>query len=458
MSSGNTFRFGKEFVRGEITLGAWSYVKKGVGFLDAFFILKSLTLYQLGVYQLLLSVYAIISDVVHDLFASVVGNDLARFVGSGEEGRAKRLFREYSIFRILIACLPALGLLLLLFLPDRYGFEVKLWFILLAATLVADAVVSLFLSLLGLRLEYGAVASRPTIQKSVEAVLLAYFFFFADLGITQILLTRLLAPILTISFFVPAIRRSLLPWRRVTAVSSPTFLPIIRSYGKWEVPQLLFKDLVGKVRPWIIKIFLNVEYVGVFSVANTAVSMLRDLIPARTLSGLLPRAAHDEKNLERLFLYGTKYFSLLSLLLAAAGGLMYPPLMILVFPHLSDSIPLFYILLPTLLIFAFTKFMNILLVTMRRQDLVFYSSVAYNACTLGFVAVFLKTLGAAGLAWGETVGYALSTALKYWYLVRVKFIPRFPWRGLLSFGDEDRLIFAEGKKHLLFFLKRFLPR
>ena len=100
----DTFSFRKSFARGELHMGFWSFLKKGTGALDSFFILSSLSLYQFGVYQLLLSLYAILSDFFHDVFSEVITNDIARFIGEGREDKAKRLFYDYLLcFRILLS-------------------------------------------------------------------------------------------------------------------------------------------------------------------------------------------------------------------------------------------------------------------------------------------------------------------------------------------------------------------
>ena len=127
-ASREKFSFSRSFIHGELHLGFWSFVKKGTGALDSFFILRSLTLYQFGLYQLLLSFYGILSDFFHDVFGEVVNNDLARFIGEGKEDRAKRLFFEYALFRLVMAGIPCVGLFFgAPLFSFRYGSEMIGW-------------------------------------------------------------------------------------------------------------------------------------------------------------------------------------------------------------------------------------------------------------------------------------------------------------------------------------------
>ena len=168
-NSKNSVHFSKSFIEGEVRLGFWSFVRKGVGIVNSFFVLRSLSLYQFGVYQLLLSFYAIASDFFHDIFSSVVSNDLARFLADDRKDKAKRLFWEYAFFRVLASVVPAVLVIFFVGLFSfRYGPEVMIWAYLLSAIFVVDAILSVILTLLKVNLEFSILAIRPSFQKLVQ--------------------------------------------------------------------------------------------------------------------------------------------------------------------------------------------------------------------------------------------------------------------------------------------------
>lgn len=454
MMHSKLFNFSHHFFRGEIAMGFWSYAKKVATFAISFFILKALTVYQFGVYQLLLSLYAIVSDVVHDAFSPIVVNDLNRFIGEGREREAKRLFLEYSAFRIGFSAVPLVGILLAAPLLHRWlSAEMITWFTLLSGLFIIEAVTGLATLTLGLRLQFHATASRPTVQKLVQLLILAYFYFFSNIGITEVLISQLVSPLATVAVLAPLVVRAWKPWR-VRGMEKPILWHILRSYGKWEVPQLFFRDLIGKLRPWIIKAFIGTEAVGLFGIANISVSMLRDAVTTRTLSALIPRKIHEEEYLNFLFIYGTKYFMLLGLAVALLGAVGFPIAVTVFFPPYAAAIPLFYILLPSILIFTFTKVINLLLLAKREQKLIFVSGVVHNLFTLSSITTFLYLFRFVGLAWGEVVGYLLSTAAKYVYLVRTGFIIRFPFKAFFVFTEGDRRVVDAGVRHFWRYVKR----
>ena len=447
MSSEN-MRFSKKFIHGELMLGFWSFVKKGVGALDSFFILKALSLYQFGVYQLILAGYAFLSDFFHDIFAETISNDLQRLIGEKKEAEAKKLFREYAVFRFGMAVIPwAIIFFGAPFVSFRYGEDVIWWVRILSFLFIVDAAVNLSTLLLKIRLEINRLATRPTMQKFVQLIMLMYFFFFSKLGIAEIFISQIGAAIAVFFILVPTLRVCLKPWQRIAPAHGGVFWRVIHAYGKWELPRAFFNDFAGKVRPWIIKFFLNTEAVGIFGFANAILSALKDLLPIRTLGLLAPQKAHDQYYMRFLYTYGTKYFVLMSGGIAIAAAIGVPSMVRFLFPHFTSSIPMLYVLLIVIPIFGFSKIITTLLVVERQQKFIFYQAVVQSVFTVAFLVLFLPLFGIMGLAFSEIAGVVFSTAVRYWHLVRVGVIERFPFRILWRFGDEDRRIFSVIREH-----------
>ncbi|MEK7067212.1 MAG: polysaccharide biosynthesis C-terminal domain-containing protein [Patescibacteria group bacterium] len=457
--SGENIQFSKKFIHGELMLGFWSFAKKGVGTLDSFFILKALSLYQFGVYQLILAGYAFLSDFFHDLFAETISNDLQRLIGEKKEAEAKKLFREYVVFRFGMALIPwAIIFFGAPYFSFRYGEDVIWWARILSFLFIMDAVLNLSTLLLKVRLEMSHLATRPTIQKSVQLIMLMYFFFFSKLGIAEIFISQIGATIVVFFILVPTLYSCLTPWRGIVLAKRGLFWPAIRSYGKWELPRAFFSDFGGKVRPWVIKFFLNTEAVGIFGFANAILSALKDLLPIRTLGLLAPQKAHDQYYMRFLYTYGTKYFVLMSVGIAIAAAIAVPSMVRFLFPHFTSSIPILYVLLIVIPIFGFSKIITTLLVVERQQKFIFYQAVVQSVFTVAFLVLFLPLFGIMGLAFSEIAAVLFSTTVRYWHLVRLGVIERFPFRILWHFGDEDRRIFLVIRGHARSFLPIMFQR
>jgi O-antigen/teichoic acid export membrane protein len=230
--------------------------------------------------------------------------------------------------------------------------------------------------------------------------------------------------------------------------------PVLKSYGKWEIPQFLTSDFNGRIRPWLIKLFINTEAVGVFSVAYTFISAFKDLLPIRTLSILIPRKVHDKNYFNLFFLYGTKYYILMSLLVCFGSAATVPIAVHLLFPKYIASLPLFYLLLPLLPIFGFTKIINVLLVAKRRQKYIFFQSLLQYGLSFFFLILLLPTIGLFGLPLAEVLATISADTAKYYYLIKTKFIDKFPFKKIFSFGEQDRLILSILRHNLLAFFHK----
>lgn len=445
---------GKSFVQGELHLGFWSFVKKGAGALDSFLILSSLSLYQFGVYQLLLSFYGILSDFFHDMFGEVVSNDLARFIGEGKEDRAKRLFFEYALFRLMMAGIPCAALFFAAPLfPSRYGSEMIIWIRMLSFLFLADAAVALTILLLNIRLQFKTLAPRATIQKFLQFLILGFFYFFSHLGVREIFLAQIAGAFGVTLLLLPVAIKSFAPWRRVKAYPSVLGIRMIRSYGKWEIPRSALSDFTGKARPWLIKLFLSTEAVGIFGVANTFISALKDLVPTRTPGVLIPRTVKDPAALARFYRFGTKYYVWLAFVLCAAAAAGAPLVIRLLFPKFIHSLPLFYLMLAVVPMFAFVKPMSFFLVAFRRQKFLFGQTMVQNAFWSASFLMLVPAVGILGLGMVEVLTTAVNVILRYRYLRKEGLIGRFAFRTLVTIEEEDRRHCAALIRHLRSSLK-----
>lgn len=430
----------RSFVEGELSLGFWSFVKKGVGALDSFLILRVFSLYQFGLYQLLLSLYSILSDLFHDVFSEVVATDLARLVGAGEEAKAKRLFRGYALFRMGMAAIPWAALFFAapaVAAYMHYSHDAIAVLRLMAFLFILDAVVLLLNMLLKLRLQFRVLAPRATVQKLSQLAVLVLFFLSSRLGLSEIFLSQLAGAAGAILMMLPAAVRSSAPWYHIRAADEGIFLATVRAHGKWAMPQALLTDLTGKMRPWLIRIFINTEAVGVFSVANTFLSALKDLLPIRTPGALVPRRIHDAEAIDRFYRYGSKYFVWFAVLLSAGAAIGVSLVIRILFPQFYPAVPVFLILLASVPFFAFMKPMTFLLVAFRRQKFLFFQSVAQTAIAFLLMAIFLPAAGIMGLAIAEVLAAIANVGVRYRYLARAGVVGRFHFRSLFIFDRAD---------------------
>ncbi|MDP3727102.1 MAG: hypothetical protein Q8R35_00505, partial [bacterium] len=92
--------FAERFIRGNVLDRSWSLVVTGVGLLTSFLTLTALSVYEFGLYQLVLAAVAFIGMFSVDVFDAVIQSDISRGLASGRRDESKRLFLEFAALKV----------------------------------------------------------------------------------------------------------------------------------------------------------------------------------------------------------------------------------------------------------------------------------------------------------------------------------------------------------------------
>ncbi len=408
--------FARAFLRGEISYGFWGIVGTVVGLGNTFLTITSLTIYQYGVFQLLLSSYAFLAVLI-GLGGETIRNDLLRFVSTGREAEAKKLFHENGIFRMVIGVLLwAFVFFNADFLSFRFGPEFIFHIKLISFLFLHDAMLFALRLSLDARKRFHEIASRASIAKIVQLGMLSYFFFFQVLGLKELLMSLVTSYFVALGFLIVPFIRSYAPWRYVHAVSGGFLYDALKSYGKWELVLPAATKFSNVAQTWLTKLFIGTEAVAIFSIAQTVVGTLAGTFPVKTLSTLVPLEIADKAKIQRIFNQGLKYLLVYSLAISSVAALSVPFLIQWLFPNYVVSLPYFFILLLTVPLSAFSVMASIFLVVFRRQKFLFFQKIFKMLIGIPLYIVLLPLLGLWGLA---IHGILLSIALNvivYWQL------------------------------------------
>ena len=429
--------FARAFLKGEISYGFWGIVGTAVGLGNTILTITSLTIYQYGVFQLLLSSYAFLAVLI-GLGGETIRNDLLRFVSVGREAEAKKLFHENGVFRLVTGVLLwAFVFFNADFLSFRFGPEFIFHIKLISFLFLHDAVLSALRLSLDARKRFHEIASRASIAKIVQLGILSYFFFFQVLGLKEVLLSLVISYFVALGFLIVPFIRSYTSWRHVHAAPRGFLYGALKSYGKWELVRPVASKFGNFIQVWFTKLFLGTEAVAVFSVAQTIISTLAGSLPIKTLSTLVPLEIADKEKLQRIFNQGLKYLMILSLLFGVAGLLFVSPLIGWFFPKYVISLPYFYFLLITIPISAFSAIASIFLVAFRQQKVLFFQKIASILISIPLYLLFLPALGLWGLAIHSLLLSLILNTIVYWQLhYRVKDV-RVDWNALVRFDKND---------------------
>ena len=438
--SNSNFSFTRSFVHGELHYRLWYFIARGIGFVNSAIVIASLTTYQYGTFQLFLSFSAITAGLL-SLDGGVIGNDIMRAVGEKDEVRAKRLFLESFWIRAFIGVVFwAVVFFGINFFDHRYKSDF-IQMIRITSFLIPCSVLTMSLkSLLKTRLAFRHVASRSTFGKVVQLLILFGFSIFATITTREVLISVVVSSVAGIVSLLGPAWKAYQPWRGIFLKKGLLLPGIFRSYGKWVFLKEFFVRATEGAQPWLIKIFVSTEAVGIYNIAIALVDFIQSVISMQTLTTLIPRSITNRDQLRRIFVSGVKFFTVVALGLAMLGAVFGTEVVILFFNQHRGALPYFYLLLLLVPLVPLLQFTSAFLVAFRSQKFFFLLTVIRSIVSLLLLFFMLPVIGLWGVALTRIVSDSLTGIWSYLFLVR-----RHPYvlirKGdIFSYSADDRFI------------------
>ena len=430
----------ESFVRGEATSRFWGIFAKAASIGSAFLILASLTPYQYGVWYLFLSIYEIFSQII-SLGSGVIKNEVMRFIGENDYGRAKRLFGEYHVARLILsAFLWAVFFFGAPFLAFRYQQDFILIIRSASFLFLLEFLASFAQSLLAMQFRFGASVRVSTYAKITQFIILLGHYFYSYIGVKEVMFSLVFSLAAAIIFILPTAIHEWQPWRARVAADKNLFFKVMLGPGKWDISRSFISHVASRVQPFIIKIFLSTEMVGLYGVAKSLVELLLSFLAVDTLSTLVPREINERSKMRSIFVFGSKYLVITSLIFVAGGVIGTLVLFSLFFENYLPALPLFYLLVLMLPVQSFGQMVDVFLVAWRKQKFTFVRSVSRSALWLSLLLFLIPHYGLWGAISAELSAVLISAIWSYFYLLRLEPTFHLNAREIFSFGAEDRLI------------------
>lgn len=433
----------RRILQGELASQFWNAAAKGLGLINSFLVLAALSVYDFGLYQLILAAMAIAHTLSTGLFDEIVFTDTARGLAEGRARESKRLFGEFLAFKVIVG----LALTVAIFLgaeriAAHYGALIsgllKIASLLIIVEALREAQGLFFDATVSL-----AGFAVPAVGELAKLPVLLAFLAVSSLGIREVLVASVIGASAALIYSTLAFARG---YRRtfghVRAGPAPLLLPTFRRYG-WLVAVRYAVSRVSKnIRPWLIKAFVGTEAVAFYALAINLITLAQSLIPTAMIGRVLPWQAADPKRLRYVFGRSIKYVFWLGAALAVILAVLAPPLINLIFPKYAPATPLFLAFLPILVLYGVYKLLKSLLVALREQRVLTARLVTEMILVSGLNVLLLPLIG----LWGVAVEYALTYAWRvglFWQALGRNH-PELRVRAfsLLSVDGDDRAIAA----------------
>ncbi len=435
--------FSQRYVRGEFRAQFWNVVVKGAGLANSFLILTALTVYQFGLYQLVLAAIAIADNLSAGLFDDVVVNDTARGLAEQRHAQAKRLFNEFALYKVIVgAMLTALVFFGAGKIGAYYGKDIAV-FLQIASFLIILEVIRAAEDLFFTASRSLSSFAIPAVQEIAKFLLLAGFLFRGTLGIREALQAAVMAAFLALLFaswrFLREYRRA---FRGVRAHTHGQLAAAVKSYGTPVLVRYGFSRVTKNVRPWLIKFFVNTEAVALYTLAINLITLAQSVFPITMISRLLPWEAGDERRLAYMFRRSAKYVFWGGTAMAVLGFLFVPPIIAAIFPKYAPAMPLFWVLTATLPFYGVYKIQKSLLLVLREQKILTARLVTESFLVIGLNVALLPIIGVFGTAVEYVATYAWRVLLFQRMIAKAHPGLRLKAASVFTFDADDRRFLA----------------
>lgn len=414
---------------------------QALGLASSFVVLSALSVHQFGLYQLILAAVAIAGAFASGLFDDVVTNEIGRSLAEGQDGLAKRLFRQFFIAKIFLALVVAAVLFFGADLVARYYDRDIAGYVRIASVLAfigpLRAAEALFFRSLRSFVTFGV----ETLQEAIRLALLGALWFWGELNLTAVLGAGVIAALLALAytsfFFVREYRR------RFSAISSESGQPligIVRGYGRWVFLHYGATRALKGSDVWIVRVFLSTEAVAFYAIATNLIVFVQSVIPTNILGILLPWEVHDRERLSRIYQRMIKYGLFFGAAVGAGAAISVPFAIGWLFPKYLPAMPIFLYMLIALPFFAVYKFQKSFLIALREQKILAIRRISEELLAVGVLAAFLPFFGLWAAVIAYVVLYGWRVSFFTFYLNRSHPDLRAPLAVIFSFNEEDRLL------------------
>lgn len=452
----NITSFSKLFVRGETYFGFWNVSGKGLALLNSLIVIKYLSLYEYGVYQLVLAFNGLIGSFFLKILAVVTLNDILRFIGEHREDLAKRLYHQYAFLKITISVVVFFFVYIGAdIISSYYDENVASFFRIISVMFLIDTLYNLVKIVLEARLRLNLIASRPIIYQLIRtSLLIGSIFVFGKFGIKEILIIHVLSAITALLVILYPFWGQYMLWKGVSSSRENVLLNIFKTHGKWSILRPIIAGFSDNVRPWLIKLFINTEAVAVVSVASIMLSAVKSILPINTLTYLVPLSINNKEQSRKILSYSIKYIAILSTAVGTATAIIAMFLVPIFIPQYKNTLGIFFGMLVSLPFSGIGSVAATFLVAMRKQKYLFYQMVSKSIFTFTATLVLLPIFGIWGVAI-ETIATSLFVSIIIYIYVK-KFGGlgfAVDWAKIFSFTNTDRefikTIFFEAKQLIL---------
>lgn len=407
---------------------------------NLFFILRTLSVYEYGLSELVMSVVSMLGILLLPGLGTAVIADMVHEKARGDEGNPRSLLYN---FYVLSAFLGAVAWAVLFFGAD------------MAASLAGNASIGTYIQIVSFLFLSSPLRMVTTIVATVERRFADQSFFgvteefFKTLGIfvflvclertvDGLLYATVLAQLCAVLVYAPR------TWSGIRNLGHHgkrhALLSIVRFHRKWSIAGTYVSSLTQTLQIWLIRLFLGTEAVALYSVAAGILSQVSTLLPLGTILGpIVPAYMHMKDHMRRLVLAALKLQTVLAIGLYVAALVALPFFMHL-FPHYQTAAWMVPILLIALIPMSFLNITAPVFTALKEQRSFVESTGLKLVLTALCFPIGMLSGGLMGLAIANVVVLLVSACERWIRLSHIAPELRVTPRDLIMLTSEEQML------------------
>lgn len=263
-------------------------------------VLRELSPYEYGQWQLLLSVVVAFGSISVPSIASMLVADISREIGAGNVRHANGIAVRASLLFVALSCIGALALFIAApHIRTVSGIDMVFLMHVLALSVFALGFKQSYQMIMQSRLEYVYAQAMKTIDRCAYLVGIGLFVIYLGLGFRGVVFAYVLSTCTSVVVFAPHMLRIFIREARDQEFGEwRPFVDAVWVRGRWALGSDGVNAVIGAVWPWIIGYFLSIELVGIIGVTLLILGQIAAFVPINyVLRSALPRTAESPERM-----------------------------------------------------------------------------------------------------------------------------------------------------------------
>ncbi|OHA15162.1 MAG: hypothetical protein A3G52_03470 [Candidatus Taylorbacteria bacterium RIFCSPLOWO2_12_FULL_43_20] len=447
----------RKIIEGTVATSLGNILLKFTAFVSFIIITSQLSLQDYGILNLFFTVAGPAAAFSMISLERVVVADAASYRGLGKYGYARKLISDYfKITLVLLTSLLIISWFLKVLLTSYFSLNISAYFWPLAFFVIGQISMN-FISVIFEayeRFKSSALFQFGEAFIRFVVVLSLFHFGFTLLSVFMAyIISKILVVVLSVPFAMRAINNdSEMRFSREPDVPKKNLVwDIIKKHGKWEMVRDFPSKITGIAAPWLLRITISNEAVGLFSFAQKIYSFISSAFPLTSIIfPIISRSISENVEKTKLIIVkAQKYLLYLYLPMYIAAYVMIGPIIKTFIPHYIAAVLLIKIVLFDLFIDAFSVGQSAVLYGLKQQKLSLLINMIMQVIILASQIVLITSLGVVGASISVLVtGFSSYLLRRYILEKKLNFSPASGWRVFFTYDEYDKLIVDKIKNNL----------